>query len=427
MSESTLYAVYRALTAAAEPGARWFLRSRQRQGKEDTLRLPERTGIPSRPRPPGPLAWLHGASVGEGVALLPLVDALVARGLHVLVTTGTVTSARVMAARLPAGVTHQYMPIDVPRYVARFLDYWRPAIVMLAESELWPNLVHETARRSVPLVLVNARMSARSARRWAKAAGFIGALLSRTALCLAQTEDDAHRYAALGAARTLVSGNVKYDVPPPPAEAGALSDLAGQIGARPVWVAASTHADEETLLLDVHDAVLRARPDLLTIVVPRQPGRGFEWAEKGAVRGLGVGLRTRGDVIAAATSLYVADTIGELGLFYRVGDLVFLGKTLAGGGGQNPIEAAKLGNAVLHGPLVANFTEIYGLLDEAGGGLEVEDAEALAAVLSDLFDDPARLRRMARLAVEIMERQGGATARTLAAIEPLLPPVPAAP
>ena len=423
MTVSTLYSLYRAATAAAEPVARHLLRWRERSGKEDPQRLPERTGIPSRPRPAGPLAWLHGASVGEGVALLPLIDALVARGLHVLVTTGTVNSARVLAARLPAGVTHQYVPLDVPRYVERFLAYWRPTVVMLAESELWPNLVYETARRSTPLVLVNARMSERSARRWARADGFIRALLARTALCLAQSEDDALRYARLGAPSTLVTGNVKYDVPPPPAPAEAVTALMGRLGARPVWVAASTHAEEEILLLDVHEAVLRAHPDVLTILVPRQPGRGLELAEAAAARGLRPGLRTRGDPLEAWTGVYVADTIGELGLFYRIGDLVFLGKSLAGGGGQNPIEAAKLSNAVLHGPLVGNFDEVYGLLDAAGGAREVADAEALAAAVSTLLADPAALRRMARAAVETMESQGGATARTLAALEPLLPAV----
>ena len=420
MSPPILYAIYRAATVVAEPLARRLLRRRERAGKEDGSRLAERTGIPSRPRPAGPLAWLHGASVGEGVALLPLIDALVQRGLHVLVTTGTVNSARVMAARLPAGVTHQYVPLDVPRYLGRFLDYWRPAIAMLAESELWPNLVYETAARGVPLVLVNARMSERSARRWARAAGFIGALLSWTALCLAQSEDDADRYRRLGARDAVVTGNVKYDVPPPPAPAEAVAALVARIGARPVWVAASTHANEEPLLLDVHDAVLRAHPGLLTVLVPRQPGRGLDLAEAAARRGITVGLRTRGDAIDLATGLYVADTIGELGLFYRIGDLVFLGKSLAGGGGQNPIEAAKLGNAVLHGPMIGNFEEIYGILDAAEGALEVADAEALAAALTALLGDPAALRRMARAAIEAIETEGGATARTMAALEPLL-------
>ena len=425
MTFSLLFAAYRAATVLGRPAAGPFLRWRERQGKEDSLRSGERIGRPSRVRPPGGLAWLHGASVGEGLAMLPLIEALVNRGVHVLVTTGTVTSARILAARLPAGVTHQFVPLDVPRFLRRFLKHWQPDLVMLAESELWPNLVHEVERRGTPVVLVNARMSDRSFRRWSRAAGFIGSLLAKTHLCLAQTEQDAERFRRLGAAQVMVAGNLKFDVPPPPADSQVVSEMSARIGARPIWVAASTHADEEELLLAVHQDVARDHPGLLTILVPRQPGRGEPIAEMCAARGLPVALRSRGDHFHPDAGIYVADTMGELGLFYRVTDIVFLGKSLAGGGGQNPIEAAKLANAVLHGPLVGNFSEVYADLAETGGAMEVADPEALAETLSSLLSDTARLRRMARAAAEAVQRQGGATAKVMRAIEPWLAAFPA--
>lgn len=420
MSGSLLFAIYRAATALAEPAARLLLRSRQRAGKEDPARIGERLGVPTRERPPGPLAWLHGASVGEGVALLPLIEALVERGLGVLVTTGTVNSARVMGSRLPSGVTHQYVPLDLPRAWRRFLKHWRPDIALLAESELWPNLVHQLTRRHVPLVLVNARMSTRSARGWGRAAGFIGDMLGRTALCLAQSQEDAVRFAALGAPHTQVTGQLKYDVAPPPAAPASVSELSALIGSRPTWVAASTHADEEALLLDVHAAVARVHPNLLTIILPRQPQRGPALAQACAAAGLPVALRSQGCAPGPTVGLYVADTIGEAGLLYRVADLVFVGRSLAGGGGQSPIEAAKLGAAILHGPSIDNQRDIYAGLDEAGGALEVADAAALAETLADLLGDPARVRRMSRAASAAVERQGGATGRSMAAMEPYL-------
>ncbi len=404
----------------AEPAARPLLHWRRRAGKEDPARLPERMGHPSRPRPQGALAWLHGASVGEGLALLPLVEALVERGLHVLLTTGTVSSARVMAGRLPAGVTHQFMPLDVPRYWRRFLGFWRPDIVMLAESELWPNLIYDIGRRSIPLVLVNARMSARSAEGWRRAQGLIGGMLGATAHCLAQSPEDAGRFSLLGAPRTEVTGQLKFDVAPPPAAPEAVGALSARIADRPTWLAASTHADEEALLIDVHAAVARAHPTLLTIIVPRQPTRGAALAQACAERGLPAALKTRGGTPEPDIAIYIADTIGELGLYYRVTDLTFIGKSLGGGGGQNPIEAAKLGNAVLHGPDIGNFADVYALLDESGGALEVADTEELGETLARLLFDTARLRRMSRAAVDATERQGGATRRTMAAIEPFL-------
>lgn len=416
---SLLGTAYRGATSAASPLAGPLLRWRERHGKEDAARLGERTGIPSRPRPPGDLAWLHGASVGESMALLPLVDALLEKGLAVLVTSGTVTSARVLAERLPAGVAHQFVPLDFPPHWRRFLDHWRPDLAVLAESELWPNLLGALSRRRCPVVLVNARMSDRSARRWALARRFVGEMLGSLDLCLAQTDADAGRFRRLGAPRVVSVGNLKYDVAPPPATAETVAALRAEIGARPVWVAASTHADEESTLVDVHARLAKTCPGVLTIVLPRQPHRGTDLADAAARRGLAVSLRSRGEAMGTA-AFYVADTIGEAGLFYRLGEIVFIGRTLGGGGGQSPIEAAKLGNAILHGPLVAKQREIFAALDASGGAFEVADAPALVSAVGRLVADTAARRSAGAAARTAIARQGGATERIIDALGPLL-------
>ena len=421
MKASPLFAAYRAATTLIEPAGRPLLGWRLRRGKEDGARLGERLGHAGAPRPAGRLVWLHGASVGEGVALLPLIEALAAREAHVLLTTGTVNAARVLAGRLPAGVTHQFVPLDLPGAVGRFLDHWRPNLAVLAESELWPNLVEALHRGAVPLVMVNARMSERSARRWMRAPGFIGALLARTALCLCQTEADAARYRALGAARVEVGGLLKYDVPPPGADPEALGRFAAALGARPLWVAASTHADEEAPLVESHILLRRDVPDVLTVVAPRQPNRGPALLARAQRRGVAAALRSRGDAIHAGTALYVADTLGELGLWYRAADLVFVGNSLvAPGGGQNPIEPARLGCALLHGAHTANFADVYAELDAVGGAVATADQTHLAEAAATLLGDPARLRAMARAASDLVEGHGGATARALSALLPYL-------
>lgn len=415
-----LLTLYRGATAGLSVFAPALLKWRLRNGKEDAARLPERTGFASKPRPHGPVVWLHGASVGEAVALLPLIDALRERHWHTLLTTGTVTSAQLMEARLPPGAIHQFVPLDTPQFARRFLDHWSPQLVLLAESELWPNTVMEITDRQIPVALVNARLSARSAARWKKLPGFIGEILRRIDVTLAQSHGDAERFLELGAPRVTIAGNLKYDVPALPCDQQELARLKAQIGARPVWVAASTHEGEEDAAMQAHAKLAARWPDLVTIVAPRHPERGADIAALAARRGIPVRLRSRREDIAGQGCVYVADTIGELGLFYRMASVVFLGRSLTLAGGQNPIEPAKLGNAILHGPFVSNFAEVYRELDEAGGAIKVSDAEALGDMLGALFADPARLRATARTAGETVEKLGGATQTVMTSIEPFM-------
>ncbi len=410
--------IYRAATAGVAPLTPLFLYWRSQQGKEDRARLAERFGKPSVLRPHGRLAWLHGASVGESVALLPLIEKLAARGFQILLSTSTTSSAAIMAARLPAGSIHQYLPLDVGKYMAGFLDHWRPDLALIAESEIWPNLIFEARRRRIPMVLVNARMSPRSFRRWRPLAASCSDLLHCLDLCLAQSEEDAERFIALGAAHVLVAGNLKYDVAPPPADPKVLAQLAGRIGTRPTWVAASTHSGEDEIVLSVHRALVARFPSLLTIIVPRHARRGAEIAALAETQGVAFLQRTQDAAATPLPQVYIADTMGELGLFFRLAHIAFLGKSIVGSGGQNPIEAAKLGCAILHGPLVGNFAEAYKILDDAHGACCVNDADALARALTLLLADAAKLRKVSRNASETVKRLGGASNAIMQALEP---------
>ena len=417
-----LLSAYRIGTTLAAPFAPVWLARRARVGKEEPDRLGERYGRPARPRPPGGLVWAHGASIGETLALLPVIEALVARGTKVLVTSGTVTSSAVLARRLPSGARHQYLPLDVPRYVRRFLAHWRPDFALFAESEIWPNVVLDLDARGIPLVLANARMSARSAAGWARAPSVAHALTSRIALCLAQSDADAVRLTALGAPRAEVSGNLKFDSPPPPADPAAVEQLDASLAGRILWLAASTHPGEDASLLDIHGRMRERHPGLLTVIAPRHPERGTALDAAARTRGLSVGRRSAGGTPHEAGDIYLADTVGELGLFFRLAPLVFMGGSLVPHGGQNPFEPARLGRPILHGPQVGNFAEVYDGLDRSGGAVSVPDSASLGDLAGALLADPAQLRRMGRSALEVALSLGGALERTLAALEPFLPP-----
>jgi 3-deoxy-D-manno-octulosonic-acid transferase len=411
---------YRAATLAASPLAGALLSMRLNRGKEDVERLGERRGAPGIARPDGPLIWMHGASVGETVSLLPLVERLTQAGFNTLITSGTVTSARLMARRLPPRALHQFVPLDAPLFFRRFFRHWRPDLGLIAESEIWPNMIVEAARAGAPLVMVNARMSARSFRRWSFAPKFARALLGRFELVLAQTAADAERLAQLGARAPQVIGNMKFDAPAPPADRRELAELSGLVSGRRLWIAASTHPGEERAAGEAHCRLFEDFPDLLTIIAPRHPERGPEIAEELGALGLACRLRSRGERPDRDAHVYICDTIGELGLFYRLAGVVFTGKSLSSGGGQNPIEPAKLASAILHGPHVQNFADIYGPLDSEGGAAIVNNTAEIAARLGELFSNASRLRAMARIAADVVNRSGGAVERTLAAVAPHL-------
>lgn len=412
--------LYRAGLRIGEPAVAGLLAWRARRGKEDPRRLGERRGLPGRARPVGPLVWMHGASVGEVLSLVALVEGMIARRYSVLVTTGTRTAADLIGARLPPGAVHQYVPLDAPRWIERFLDHWQPDIAVVAESEIWPNTIIALDERETPLILVNGRMSERSFRGWERSRRTAAALLSRIAVCLAQTDEDGARFAKLGAPRVTVSGNLKFDAPVPPADPQQLNHLRPMIAGRPVWLAASTHAGEEVAIAQAH-ATLKARfPNLLTVLAPRHPTRGGEVANCAVAAGLRAARRSTGARPHPSVDVYVADTIGELGLFYRLSPLVFIGGSLVPRGGQNPIEPVRLDTAVLHGPHTGNFAQIYSALDRAGGAALISDGAELADRVGRLLGDPDGLQRMARAGQTALIPFEGAVSRTLAVLDPFV-------
>jgi 3-deoxy-D-manno-octulosonic-acid transferase len=410
--------IYQRLSAAAAPLAPALINRRLKQGREDPARIGERRGITEDLRPRGPLVWVHGASVGEVLAAAALIERLRALNLRVLLTSGTVTSAAIVAKRFPADIIHQYVPYDSPRFVSRFLDHWQPGLALFIESDLWPNLILSGASRRMPMVLINGRMSHRSFPRWRRASATISALLGQFEVCLAQSGIDAERLAALGSRNVVITGNLKLDVQAPPADPAKLERLIALTRGRPVIVAASTHPGEEEILVEAHKTLTGFFPSLLTVIVPRHPNRGEAIARMVAESGLSVALRSRDEPPNA--DIYVADTMGELGLFYRLAPIVFMGGSLVPHGGQNPIEAVKLGASIVHGPHVFNFSDVYEALDTAGGASKVDGTEALVRQIGQWLDDPAACQSSVSAAERVVEKLGGALERTLAALEPYL-------
>jgi 3-deoxy-D-manno-octulosonic-acid transferase len=415
-------ALYRSLTGGAAPLVRLYLNARCRRGKEDRLRLAERFGIAAAARPPGPLVWLHAASVGEASSVLALIERILAErpAIEILMTTGTVAAARLLEGRLPERARHQFVPVDEPRAVESFLDHWRPDLAIWVESELWPNLVLATHRRGTPLLLVNARLSARSLSRWRALPGLVRPVLEAFALTLAQDEAQAERFRRLGAHPVASVGDLKAAAAPLAADPAALAALRRQIGARPVWLAASTHPGEEEIVAAAHVRIALGLPGLLTIVAPRHPVRGPAIANMLSARLLRVARRAAGEQIACDTGIYLADTLGELGLFFRLAGIAFIGGSLAGKGGHNPFEAARLDCAILHGPDMTNCAAMAGALDEAGAALTIEDAESLADAVSRLIADPAERARRAATAGRIAAASGGVLDAVLDRLAPWL-------
>lgn len=415
---------YRALTRALRPIAPMILSRRAAKGKEDPARTSERLGEASMPRPAGRLAWVHAASVGETNSVLPLIAAIeqARPDVSVLLTTGTVTSAAIAKARLSSRHVHQYVPLDAPDLVSRFLDHWKPDLALFVESEIWPNLVLETAARGVPMALVNARMSKNSFRSWRRRPGMSKPLFGRFKIVLAQSEPLARRFSQLGAPSAMAVGNLKFDAPPPPVDTAALEALRSSVRQRPLLLAASTHEGEDEAVAEAHAALRRELEGLLTIIVPRHPERGGSIEEKLSARGLKLARRSTGGMPESHHDIYVADTLGELGTLYSLSPLAFIGGSLTPKGGQNPIEAVKLGSAVITGPHWFNFKETYKELIRRKGALEVHSPEELAEAVRRLYGDSKLLADIRAEANAALASMTGALDRTLQAVLPLLPP-----
>ncbi|PYE36200.1 3-deoxy-D-manno-octulosonic-acid transferase [Rhizobium sp. PP-F2F-G38] len=413
---------YRWVGTAVYPLVWSYLALRAARGKEDRARRQERYGFPSASRPQGPLVWFHAASVGETMSVIPLIKEIHRRGIAVVLTSGTTTSARVVAERLGDIAIHQYVPLDFKPAVSRFLDYWEPDLAIIAESEIWPMTIMELGKRHIPQILVNGRLSDRSFARWKKRPNLADAIFENLALVIAQSEADAERFSALGALPVMVSGNLKVDTDAPPVDNAVLRQYRQQIETRKTWAAISTFEGEEAAAGSVHLA-LKERNALLTIIVPRHPERCDAIEAMLVAKGLTVARRTRNDPVTPETDILLGDTVGEMGLYLRLTDVAFVGRSLFGEGGQNPIEPAMLGCAILSGGNVQNFRETYQTLAKNGSAKIVRDTEMLAKGVHYLLTNDEVRRKMIEAGQEAVHEMRGALSATIRGLEPYINPL----
>ncbi len=418
-----LLKTYRRVTSLSRPAAALLLKIRQRKGKEIRTRSDERFGRATAARPRGTMVWFHAASVGETNAILPLMQEMEKRrpDLMFLLTTGTVTSAKLADQRLSPRAIHQFVPLDTAKYAKNFIQHWNPDLAIFTESEIWPNLILETEAARVPLVLVNARMSERSYKRWAKALGFSRPLFARFTKVLAQNAQIARWFSELGARDVINTGNLKIDSPPPPVDDATLKQLTSHLGDRPHFVCASTHDGEDEILINAHIKLAERLGNVCTIIAPRHPERSAKIAELVEAKALKGALRSKGELPQADTDIYIADTIGELGTFYKLSPIAFIGGSLIRHGGQNPIEAVRHGAAILSGPSQTNFQDAYRTLEHHQAMHTVTTADDIASKVAALLEDETEITRMQSGAVDALASLEGALEKTLDALLPLLP------
>ena len=379
---------------------RRYIKKRQQNGKEDVKRFNERIGKPSMKRPEGKLIWFHGASVGESLSMLPLINKLLENypDAHIMVTTGTVTSAEVMGKRLPERAFHQYIPIDNPKFGTRFIKHWHPDLVLWFESDLWPALLSGIKRKNIPLILVNGRISNKSFKRWQQFDFISKELLGCFTYCLGQSEEDAYRLRVLGAKDSMCLGNLKYAGINPPVDADKKAEILEQIEGRPLWAVSSTHSDEELKIGKFLKRVIEKVPGLMTIIAPRHPNRGPEIQAQLNELGLKTALRSKGEKISKTTDVYIADTIGEVGIWYDMAPIVFIGGSLIPHGGQNFMEPSRFRDAVLVGPHMHNFTDAMNRAKKADAVIQVNDVVELEEALLQLLTNKDLLEAKRSLA-----------------------------
>ncbi len=417
-----MLAAYSLAGCALTPLLHGWLKRRAKRGKEDLNRMGERFGHASVARPDGRLIWLHAASVGEVQSMLTLVRKLLAAQPHasMLITTGTVTSAALVTQQKLPRTIHQFIPVDTHASVKRFLAYWQPDLALWVESEFWPQLILQAKKRGTPMLLVNARLSAKSFQGWKRWPGFIRQILESFTAMYAGSGEDAARLRALGAQNVIEAGNVKFDAESLPVDTTMLEQLAIQMGDRPLWLAASTHGNEEHMIAQAHRHIAQQFPDLLTIIVPRHAARGDLIASELRSNGFKTVQRSKGEAIDATVQLYLADTMGELGTFYHLAPIVFVGGSLIAHGGHNPLEPARQQCAIISGRHVHNFADIVKQMQEAHAIHLVSDTDELARTVRSLLADPNLVLADAKAAHKVVNQSRGASETILARVDAIL-------
>ena len=394
--------LYKSIMTIGFPIIELILLLRVKKNKEDFGRLNERRGISIVQRPEGELIWVHASSVGESMAALSLIERLVSSETerNVLVTTGTLTSAQLMMDKLPDRAFHQFTPIDRPAFVKRFFKHWKPDLLLIMESEFWPVQINTAKKFGIPIIAVNARLSEKSFLRWRIATSLSSTIFEDLSLVISTNKEQGCRFSKLGAKNVVVSGNLKRSAPKLNLDLNVTGVLSEQIGNRPVWLAASTHIGEDRPIMEVTNRLLDRFPNLLTIVAPRHPNRGKDIAELGSKIGLKVARRSCGEEIVPETQLYIADTLGEMGLFFHISDTVFVAGSLVPVGGHNPIEPAHFDCAIIFGNLMSKNQEIADEMLSESAAIKVHDNKELFNALAHLLSEPEESNRLAQNAKE---------------------------
>ena len=425
--DKNMYKIYRTITGFSEPVLSMIMKSRLKKGKESPQRYTEKFGISSKERPSGNIIWIHGASIGESQSALILLKRIseIHPDIHFLITTGTLTSAKLMEQNLPPNALHQFFPLDHPNYIQKFLKHWKPDMVLWMESELWPNALREIKQRNIPALLINARMSKRSMATWRLFPSMIKKMLNSFDKILCQSEQNLDNYKKLGALNAVDTGNIKYAASPLKCDKDELRRLLNTTHNRPIWLYASTHHDEESIACEVHERLKQLYPDILTIIVPRHPDRRDSIIEATAkFKSLKIELRSTQikKTPSKNTDIYIVDTLGELGLFYRLSPISCIGRSFSkdGGGGHNPIEAAQLGSAVLHGPNVQNLQDIYDDMDANNISIQTDTPDILASTLTDLLGNRAKLEQIQNTSVKYSRSKSQVIENILKHIVPIL-------
>ncbi|WP_208435013.1 lipid IV(A) 3-deoxy-D-manno-octulosonic acid transferase [Bartonella phoceensis] len=414
--------IYRIFGFCLRPIIPFYLFLRTVRGKEERGRQKERLGKSQKERPQSPLIWLHAASVGETLALVPLIDYILSLKINILLTTCTVTSSSLVKKHFRNQLIHQYAPLDLDLAVRRFIHYWKPDLALTCESEIWPLRIKELAKMRIPQILVNAHMSERTFKAWQKRPFLVKHIFKHIDLAIGQNEKDVAYYHALGVKSVAFSGNLKANVLPAENQE-LLTYYRSAIGNRPVWAAISTHEGEEEIAFEVHQILKNYLPNLLTIIVPRHPERLEDLVKKCDNKGLRFIRRSSNIVPDANTDILWGDTIGEIALFLRLSKVSFIGKSLCEDGGHNPLELALLGSAILTGPYVSNFQEMFEEFLMRDAAYMIQNTKQLAIQVYKLLTNEVFRQEMADRAYEVATGMAGALERTLKVLDPFLQPL----
>ncbi len=420
-----MYALYRQLTYMGGCLFALLLIIRKNKGRESTTRYIEKKAVISQKRPKGKLLWIHGASVGEAQSALILIKKIIKDypNTNILITTGTLTSAQLMSKALPKNALHQFYPLDHPKWVKNFLNHWKPNAILWMESELWPNMLYEIRKSNIPAILVNARLSDKSFKIWKIFPKFSKNILSSFNKILCQTSKDKNKFDQIGAFKTIVTDNLKYSSAPLVFNKNDLGKIIKSIGNREIWLYASTHEGEEEIAHIIHKKLKKDFPKILTIIVPRHPERRDDIKNNCSLYNLKTTYRGVNKILPKNDDdIYVVDTLGELGLFYKISPIAVIGRSLSndGGGGHNPIEAAQLNCAVIHGCNIQNLQQIYDNMDEEGAAIMVENSKQLYKTIKNLIKDKSELKKLESKALEFANKKTHVIDNVMKELEPVL-------